>query len=262
MRIFYRWAAVFGLTSLAGLAAAGGDDPAPPAARGPVVVELFTSQGCSSCPPADRLLARLGEEDPRGVVALAFHVDYWNYIGWTDPFSSAAWSERQRRYARTLESGRVYTPQVVVDGGVHCVGSDEERVRREIERAARRSAAGEVALALGAANGHRLELEVTARVRHGAEGERWQAMVALFESGLVTSVPRGENAGRSLGNSRVVRRLTEAFSLPARAGAARSEKIELELEEGWKRRNLGVAVFLQDPVTLRIHGAAVRYLEG
>ena len=215
---------------------------------------------------ADRLLSRLAAGEARidgvEVVPLAFHVDYWNYIGWTDPFSDAAWSERQRRYARALPGGRVYTPQLVVDGGVHVVGSDERRVREEIERAAGPAPAGEVALALDAGGvDDRLGVEITARVREGASGE-WRAMVAVFEDGLETSVPRGENAGRSLANGRVVRRLVEAFSLPARAGEARSERLEIELDDGWKRRDVGVAVFLQDPETLRIHGAAVRSLEG
>ncbi len=267
--------AVAGLSLVAGLAwpgpVPGTEDEPPPAAgraragSGPVVVELFTSQGCSSCPPADRLLGRLavGDGPAAGVevIPLAFHVDYWNYIGWTDPFSDPAWSRRQRRYAEAMRSGRVYTPQLVVDGGAHCVGSDVERVGEEIARAAASVPAGEVELAVGDGDDGRLVLDVTARVREGAAGE-WRAMVAVFENDLTTPVPRGENAGRSLENGRVVRRLVEAFALPAVAGSSRSERLEVEVEEGWDRRNLGVAVFLQDPETLRIHGAAVRHLDG
>ncbi len=261
-----RRSSLLALILLVGSPVAGEEEPAPPAARGPVVVELFTSQGCSSCPPADRLLSRLAAGEARidgvEVVPLAFHVDYWNYIGWTDPFSDAAWSERQRRYARALPGGRVYTPQLVVDGAAHVVGSDERRVREEIARAAGSTAGGEVALVLdeGGDDG-RLGVEISARVQEGTAGE-WRAMVAVFENGLLTPVPRGENDGRSLANGRVVRRLFEAFSLPARPGAVRSERLEIELEDGWKRRNLGVAVFLQDPETLRIRGAAVQKLEG
>jgi len=224
----------------------------------PVVVELFTSQGCSSCPPADRLLSRLAEA-PGEVIPLSFHVDYWNYIGWTDPFSSAAWSDRQRRYARAIDGGRVYTPQMIFDGREDCVGSDEDEVRRAIEEAAARPAAGELSVDVESGpDDRRLSLEITARVlRATAGGGDWQVMVAVFENDLVTSVPRGENAGRSLRNSRVVRSLIEASSLPARAGAERSQKLEVELGEGWKRSRLGVAVFLQDPASMRIHGAAV-----
>jgi hypothetical protein len=93
--------------------------PAPEAS--PIIIELFTSQGCSSCPPADRLLKRLAG-DPR-VIPLSFHVDYWNYIGWTDPFSSKRWSERQQGYARAFRSNRIYTPQLVVSGRTGASGS-------------------------------------------------------------------------------------------------------------------------------------------
>jgi hypothetical protein len=225
----------------------------------PVVVELFTSQGCSSCPPADRLLGRLADDSE--VVPLSFHVDYWNYIGWTDPFSSEAWSDRQRRYARAFEAGRVYTPQMVFDGRVDCVGSQEDEVRRLIAEAAARPSSGELTVDVGsgAAAGH-LRVEVTARVLRAERGGDWKVMVAVFEKGLVTSVPRGENAGRSLHNDNVVRSLTEAFSLPARAGAEGSRRLDLAFGDGWKRDQLGVAVFLQDPSSMHVHGAAVRYL--
>ena len=134
-----------------GASVAGDAAPAPASAdRGPVVIELFTSQGCSSCPPADRLLSRLAEEPAyRGrVVPLAFHVDYWDYIGWRDPFSSPRWSERQRDYGRSLGLGTVYTPQLVIDGRSECVGSQEGDVRREIARALATPAAGRVELSV------------------------------------------------------------------------------------------------------------------
>ncbi|MEO1083852.1 MAG: DUF1223 domain-containing protein [Acidobacteriota bacterium] len=102
------------------------------APRGPVVVELFTSQGCSSCPPADRLFSRL-EGD---VIPLAFHVDYWNHLGWRDPFSDPRWSERQRRYGGTFERGYVYTPQLVVNGRAEAIGSDRRKVRTMLDEAA------------------------------------------------------------------------------------------------------------------------------
>src|SRR5690348_11228611 len=121
-------AAVVAAVALAVLAAVPFRAAAP--GNGPVVVELFTSQGCSSCPPADRLLSKLGE-DPRfagKVLPLSFHVDYWNSIGWQDPFSSARWSARQNDYARAFRSDRIYTPQTVVNGTSECVGNDERAV--------------------------------------------------------------------------------------------------------------------------------------
>ncbi len=236
----------------------------------PILVELFTSQGCSSCPPADRLLSRLaasGKVGEAAIIPLSYHVDYWNYIGWTDPFSSAEWSQRQSSYAHSFDSGRVYTPQVVVNGRRDCVGSNEKCVSEEIERAAREGAAGRLKLELGpGADAGRLNLEIEALVAAAAAGEvlrsgaTWSVMVAVFENGLETPVSRGENGGRTLRNSHVVRTLTEAFSLPAHPGARHSGQLRIELDNEWHRQRLGIAVFLQDPVSRHIHGAAVRYL--
>jgi len=121
------------LSSIAGSVAARG---AEPAAVSPVVVELFTSQGCSSCPPADALLAELtGRPD---VVALSFHVDYWDYIGWKDPYASPQYTARQQRYTQALNLRYVYTPQIVVDGRADVVGSHRAEVLAAIETAAQR----------------------------------------------------------------------------------------------------------------------------
>lgn len=262
-----------GLALVAMAIAAGrqlaGDNQPPggdrhPGTDTPVLVELFTSQGCSSCPPADRLLGRLASAGAAGEVAvipLSFHVDYWNYIGWTDPFSSAEWSKRQSSYAESFGSSRVYTPQLVVNGRRDCVGSNEQRVREEIERAAREAAGGRLKLEITPGGDTRaLSLEIEARVDQATAGERWSVMVAVFENDLETPVSRGENGGRTLRNSHVVRTLTEAFSMPAQPGSQRTEQLRIDLDEAWDRDRLGVAVFLQDPESRHIHGAAVRYL--
>src|SRR5262249_40532139 len=131
-----RLAIVFAL-ALATLAAAGSAAAAPGADPGHVVlVELFTSQGCSSCPPADQLLTALGGQDAGRVVPRAFHVDFWNHQGWTDPFSSRDWTQRQVLYERALGQSQVYTPQAIVDGVTEMVGSDAERLRAAIQAAA------------------------------------------------------------------------------------------------------------------------------
>src|SRR5690242_14224748 len=113
--------------------------PAEAGAGSPVVVELFTSQGCSSCPPADAYLAELAAR--RDVLALSIHVDYWNYIGWTDPFASREATQRQKEYARNLGQKYVYTPEIVVDGAAHEVGSDREGCERLIAAAKARKPA-------------------------------------------------------------------------------------------------------------------------
>jgi hypothetical protein len=232
------------------------------AAGGPVVVELFTSQGCSSCPPADRLLSRLGG-DPKmagRVIPLAFHVDYWDSIGWRDPFDAPRWSQRQEAYARQVfRSNRIYTPQLVVDGRTECVGSQEGDVQRRIAEALAAPPAGRVTLAVDrpTPDGH-LRVQVGAKLARTVAKGDLDLWVAVWETGLVTPVGAGENASRTLRNDFVVRRLEKALVLPGTAGAERSGEIILGVDKRWKASELGVAAFLQDPATLQIHGAASR----
>ena len=231
-------------------------------APGVAVVELFTSQGCSSCPPADRLLSRLARDAKyQGkVIPLSFHVDYWNYIGWTDPFSSARWSERQKAYARVFKSNRIYTPQVVVNGRAEGVGSQEGAVLGKISEALADEPAGRVTLAVSppTADGH-LQVKVGAKLAQAGTGplDLW---VAVYQSGLETPVGAGENASKKLRNDHVVRRLEKAFTLPA--GAEKSTELTLGLDKRWKTNDLGVAAFLQDPATMAIYGAAAREVGG
>ncbi|MEM9553926.1 MAG: DUF1223 domain-containing protein [Acidobacteriota bacterium] len=218
----------------------------------PVVLELFTSQGCSSCPPADRLLSELA---PRAdVIALAFHVDYWNRLGWRDPFSDAAWSDRQRAYARRLDSN-VYTPQLVVDGRAHAVGSDRDGVLGLIERAARRPRLVDVELALRPAAGA-VEVTVTAAVDDAAP-RPLMLLGALIEDGRVTEVARGENRGRTLRDDRVVRSLETLARLDAPGVTTRRWRLAAStletLAEGAGTRR--VAVVAQHVDDLVIHGA-------
>jgi hypothetical protein len=172
----------------------------PTAAAGPVVLELFTSQGCSSCPPADRLLSELiagGRVGERAVIPMSFHVDYWNDLGWADPFSLAGWSQRQRQYAEALGERGVYTPQLVIGGRAHLVGSERRKL----------------ASAIAAAPPTR-PLQVTATWSDGAVQVRAsgarpgeELWLALWQDGLTTQILRGENHGEELRNDHVVRRL-------------------------------------------------------
>jgi hypothetical protein len=244
------------------LAVRGDAAPASPASDGsggPVVLELFTSQGCSSCPPADRLLSQLGS-DPKlagRVIPLAFHVDYWDYIGWHDPFDSARWSQRQQGYARAFHSNRIYTPQLVVNGKTECVGSETGEVQQRLADALAAPPAGHVTLAVEppAADG-RLRVKVGAKLARTVAAGDLDLWVAVWETGLVTPVGAGENARRTLRNDFVVRRLEKVLVLPGTAGAERSGEIVLGVDKRWKTEALGVAAFLQDPATLQIHGAA------
>lgn len=234
------------------------------AGREPLLVELFTSQGCSSCPPADELLSRIGagtwprasKQLGRPIIPLAFHVDYWNYLGWSDPFSSSRWSDRQRDYARQLSSGRVYTPQLVIHGRGDAVGSRVKEVGRALERvSASLAPAPAITVSARVDNGSiHVEAAVT-RARGSTHGKgQLEVWLALFENGVETRVARGENAGRTLRNDYVVRALTRGFRLGAAEDRAARE-VRIALARAWRIRQLGVVVFVQDPETLQIHGA-------
>ncbi len=232
--------------------------PTAPAGQSVVVLELFTSQGCSSCPPADRVLSKLGhDESLRGrVVPLAFHVDYWNYIGWADPFSSADWSERQETYKRAFKADGVYTPQIVVNGQAELNGSDEASILRQIDAAAK-GPAGLVTVAQAPEGANKLSVQVEATTPDAVKAGKLDAIVVVYESGITTSVRRGENSGRTLENDYVVRRLERAFSFKPEAGATRQGRVTIDLDKAWTASNVGVVAFLQDPDTMRIYGAAV-----
>jgi hypothetical protein len=247
---------------LLALVAAQAPAPAAPEAvaaatsGAPVVLELFTSQGCSSCPPADRLLSRLGRSREGDVLPLGFHVDYWNYIGWTDPFSSPEWSRRQQDYARRFGSNRIYTPQLVVQGTAECVGSQADCVEAAVARARATPPSWELAVRVSPAGPERLRAVVEGRRVVAGEAGDAELLVALTESGLVTPVGRGENARRTLRDDHVVRRLVRA---PAPAPEA---TVDLDLEPGWDRRRLAVVAFVQDRRSLRILGAATAAVAG
>jgi len=168
------------------------------------VLELFTSQGCSSCPPADALLAELAEKP--GIVALSYSVDYWNYLGWHDTLSSAANSDRQREYAKARGDGRVYTPQVVVDGILHVNGSDEKAIDQAMEDADKRLANIRVPVSMHG-DGDTLVINVGAAPdqSYTRAATIWLAIAKEKET---VSVTRGENRGRTLSYHHPVRELS------------------------------------------------------
>ncbi len=237
---------VLALLSFAGLARA----QAP--TRAAVLVELFTSEGCSSCPPADRLFARLASELPAAgveIVPLAFHVDYWNRLGWADPFSSAAFSERQGDYSRIFGGDRVYTPQMVVNGRKEFVGSDERVARSALLAAAKDATATVRVTAEESAKGP-LSLRVSvAGATKGAE-----VFLAISEDRLAVDVPRGENAGRRLEHTAVVRDLRRIGRVD---GTGRFEGSPVPARDAaWKAGTLHAVVFVQERESRRVLGAA------
>jgi len=225
--------------------------------RVPVLVELFTSEGCSSCPPADELLNRLDQSQPIAgaeVIALSEHVDYWNRLGWADPFSSAQFSERQNDYASVFGPDEIYTPQMIVDGRTQFVGSNSSRASSAIATAARDPKA-EITVTL-AKRATSLADEVPIDI-HVADlpsvsaGDTAELMLAITESGLRSNVSRGENRGRKLIHTAVVRKLTGLGSL---SGSFNGETT-VRIEKQWKRSSLKVVVFVQERASRRVLGA-------
>ncbi|HEX3581443.1 MAG TPA: DUF1223 domain-containing protein [Thermoanaerobaculia bacterium] len=202
-----------------------------------VVVELFTSQGCSSCPPADRLLAEL-RRDPN-VIAIAYHVDYWDHLGWRDPFSAHEWTQRQMEYVRTLKLPSAYTPQIVVDGKRQMVGSDPVAVRTAIG-AAEREERNTPAMRLTTENGS--AVVVTNAPRAGL-----QLLVVALSDEQTTKIERGENAGLTLANANIARKLVRIQNIAAGPHTYRVPSIAGEK----------LVAILQDPATLQIVSATV-----
>ena len=257
-------AAIFAIAAVALIAAtrqrANGAPPPrlPDAQRTVVVAELFTSEGCSSCPPADSLLRRLLSTQPiEGVevVALGNHVDYWDRLGWRDPFSSKLFSNRQSAYDTVFRPRGSYTPQLVVDGTAECIASDERAVRNLLREAARQPK-GTVSLTPRVSGGTtatiHLEWSIPASVSRRGPAD---IVVAVTEDDLTTQVLRGENKGRQLVHSAVVRTLTTA----ARVGASEHEAsttATIALDPHWNAAHLRIVGFIQEQDSRRIIAAS------
>lgn len=233
----------------------------PTGARVPVLVELFTSEGCSSCPPADDLLIQLDKTQPVAgaeVIVLSQHVDYWNRLGWADPYSSADFSARQSDYSTAFGRDGVYTPQMVVDGQAEFVGSNSARAREAIASAARAPKAT-VALSRGNstdnANTSALPLQVRVeKLPAVSAGDTAEVLLAVTESNLRSDVARGENSGRRLTHTAVVRQLSVIGTADSREAFTSSPIVNIA--QGWKRANLRAVVFVQERQSRKVLGAA------
>lgn len=233
-----------------------------PTSRTAVVVELFTSEGCSSCPPADKLLSWLDTRQPLegvDIIPLSEHVDYWNHLGWADPFSDAVFSERQRAYSDSLNSD-TYTPQMVVDGKVEFIGSDRDRALEVISREAHLPRATVSILPVSPANSsapNSVSFSVQVEKLPPLETKKnGFVFLAVTESNLQSSVNRGENSGRTLTHTAVVRELKLIGKLDAGSDADFVAHPAVKISSGWKLRNLRAIVFVQLQDSHKILGAA------
>jgi len=228
--------------------------------RTPIVVELFTSEGCSSCPPADALLSKLETDQPvqdAEIIGLEEHVDYWNHDGWVDPYSSPEWTSRQEEYVEKFKDEGPYTPQMIVDGQSQFVGNNERSVAQAIQEAARQ-AKTKISIAVetpAMSDGERLEVRV-GNVSGTSDREPADVWLAVTETYLKTAVKSGENAGRNLEHAAVVRYLHKIGAAQANGSSAFALNPQVKFKSSWKRANLKVAVFIQERKSLRILGAA------
>jgi hypothetical protein len=219
---------VLGAVSVVGCTSASGT---PRAEEAPLVIELFTSQGCSSCPAADQLLDKLAHDGSLGgrpLAPLAFHVDYWDDLGWADPFALPAWTQRQHDYAAALGDKSVYTPELVVAGHTGLVGSNAARAAQAIAAAPRQQKLTAMA------TWSKSSITIVATAPAGAD-----VLVAIYQDGTRTKVARGENAGETLVGDRVVRRLERV----ATAGKTATQTIAIDPTWG----TIGAVAFAQKP---------------
>jgi len=214
-----------------------------PAQRKAVIVELFTSEGCSSCPPADELLARLSSQESLNgatIIPLGFHVDYWNSLGWQDRFSSSAYSERQQQYAHRFRLGGPYTPQMVVDGAHEFVGNSSSLAQTTITEATTTPQQADIQLSAQVSAGEAGKLQVQAKLLGNAASA--DVMLAITEDHLTTKVGAGENDGRILHHAAVVRDFRRLGHMEK---GSFDKAVAIHLEKEWNPANLHVVVFIQ-----------------
>jgi len=252
------------LLALLGLALAtrrlAGEENLPPkeSSAAPVLVELFTSEGCSSCPPADAFLQQLDTQPFPGahLIVLSEHVDYWNHIGWTDPYSSGAYSQRQSAYGDRFRLDSVYTPQMVVDGTEEFAGNNSGEARKVFHQAI---AAEKISVRISGATLQTGVLRAHVETGPFSAPERQADVFFVVALNHAESrVARGENAGRLLTHVAVVRNLVKVGRMEF--GKAFSQDVSLKLQPGVEARSLRVIAFVQEPGPGHVLGAALEKL--
>ncbi|WP_137720103.1 DUF1223 domain-containing protein [Methylobacillus flagellatus] len=209
------------------------------------LVELYTSEGCSSCPPADKWLNSLRSSgfDQNKVIPLAFHVDYWDYIGWKDPYASPRYSARQRVAAARGGAGFVYTPQIMLNGRDYRGWSRDSQFTRDVNGTLKQAARARLGIRVSQLPSGELGLKTSASVAPGSDAKQAELFVAVYENNLRSSIKAGENAGRELTHDHVVREWMGPFSLDT---ADKTLEKLLILNASWQQRDAGIVVFVQD----------------
>jgi hypothetical protein len=226
----------------------------------PILVELFTSEGCSSCPPADALLEKLDRSQPIAgaeLIVLSEHVDYWNHIGWTDPYSASFYSDRQNSYAQRFGRNTVYTPQMVVDGSSEFVGSDARSADRALVHALKAPKIGVRLSPISVEGTRNLKARVETEVLPASYGpDESDIYLAIALGHAESKVSGGENSGRRLSHTSVVRGLIKIGGL--RPGQSFAKDVEVKLEPGVSPQNVRLIAFIQEPAAGRVIGATMQ----
>jgi hypothetical protein len=209
------------------------------------LLELFTSQGCSSCPPADAVLAKYAMLNNQQIIPLAFHVDYWNRLGWTDSFSSSKFSQRQREYASFFNSESVYTPQVIINGNTAMVGSESVKINAAVEKALTETATAQVNIVQTTSSENKVNVKY--QVQGNAANSR--VYLALVQRKTVTHIRAGENKGVLLENYNVVRDLVSE-------DAAENNVLKLQLPRNCSLTDFIMVIFMQDKNSGNISAAS------
>lgn len=210
-----------------------------------VVIELFTSQGCSSCPPADRLLGSYANRED--IAALSFHVDYWNKLGWKDPFSDHAFSQRQENYASAFGTNGVYTPQIIINGQKEMVGSDEHKITIEVKQFKKEQSLYQIIIDEIKIDNNKVSITYSLKGKFNNS----VVNVALVQNKITTSIKAGENEGVTLTNYNVVRNFKTIDSFTAKKNAT-----TIDLVSGTNKREFSIILFLQDVSSNKIYAAA------
>jgi hypothetical protein len=229
--------------------------------RVPVLVELFTSEGCSSCPPADRFVQLLDTQPIPGIeiIVLSEHVDYWNHQGWNDPYSSPEFTERQRTYGRQFDLPDVYTPQLVVDGCRQMSGSNAKEAEVAL-REAKTQHKTDLRITHVAVDRDRLRIHVESATFQQPDLRSADVYIVTALDHAESQVMRGENANRHLTHTAVLRKIQRIRKLST--GERFSQDVELKIDGKTDRRNLRVIAFLQDPKSRKVLGAAMTRVDG
>lgn len=251
------------LLVVVGLAALGQSQPpeqvSSSAPRVPVLVELFTSEGCSSCPPADAFLQKLDQQPVPGaeMIVLSEHVTYWDHDGWKDPYSSSFYTDRQTAYSEQLHTGRIYTPEMVVDGTNEFVGSKQTHANEAFTQAlsSHKVAVRVSAISFDPPNTLRAHVE-TDSLPASPAGKKVDVYVAVALNRAESQVSRGENAGHTLAHTAVVRSMMKVGV--TRPGQSFVQDVELKLSSGLDPRNLRVIAFIQEAHQGKVIGATAR----